>query len=281
MAKSKTKNTSRVSSPAVHPRHGLPGFFITLEGGEGAGKSSQMTLLKTRLEEAGKTVLTSREPGGSCGAEAVRHVLLSGAAEPFGAEMEAILFSAARSDHVETVIKPALKNGSVVISDRFFDSTRVYQGVSGKVDDAFVRRLEHIACDNVWPDLTVIIDLDPEEGLKRANSRRNLDEVPDRFEKESLKLQKMRQKAYLKIAEEEPERCVVIDGNGAREEVFERLWRVVNQRMESASFTKTVGKKTNGGGPAKMVAKTKSKKLKMLSHKDLTTKKVSAQLEQD
>ncbi|MGB7335313.1 MAG: dTMP kinase [Salaquimonas sp.] len=228
------------------------GFFITLEGGEGAGKSSQMAFIKERLLQQGHNVVTSREPGGSPGAEAVRHVLLSGAAEPFGADMEAILFSASRADHVDTVIRPALQQGKIVISDRFFDSTRVYQGVSGKVDRKLVRQLERVACGETWPDLTIIIDLDPEEGMKRAGARRKASVAPDRFEKESLMLQKMRRDAYLEIAREEPDRCVVVDGSGSPETVFERLWKIIEQRMKKIP-----------------------KRRKLVSHKQLTAKKSS------
>jgi dTMP kinase len=148
------------------------GIFITFEGGEGAGKTSQIKLLTEKLSGMGCDVITTREPGGSPGGEAIRHVLLSGAAEAFGNEMEAILFSASRSDHVDTLIEPALKAGKIVISDRFFDSTRVYQGISGKVDMAFIKLLESIACGNTLPDITIIIDLDPEIGMERARKRR-------------------------------------------------------------------------------------------------------------
>src|SRR5690349_19652788 len=114
-----------------------PGFFVTFEGGEGAGKSTQIRRLAEKLIDAGIDVVVTREPGGSPGAEAVRHVLLSGAAEPFGPAMEAVLFAAARSDHVEQVIRPAVERGAVVLCDRFLDSTRVYQGVTGNLDPAF------------------------------------------------------------------------------------------------------------------------------------------------
>ena len=131
-------------SRSAQPR----GLFVTFEGGEGAGKSTQIAMLRDALKERGFDVIATREPGGSAGAEAVRHVLLSGSAEPFGAEMEAILFAAARSDHVETVIKPALRRGMIVLCDRFFDSTRVYKGASGNVDRNLLRRLEAVACED-------------------------------------------------------------------------------------------------------------------------------------
>lgn len=240
------------------------GMFITLEGGEGAGKSSQMKHLKAKLEALGHTVITTREPGGSSGGEAVRHVLLSGAAEPLGADMEAILFSASRADHVDTIIEPNLKAGNIVISDRFFDSTRVYQGVSGKVSPDFVRQLERIACGPTWPDITIIIDLDPKEGMARASKRRAKSESPDRYEKESIKLQTMRRKAYLKIAKDEPDRCVVIDGSGSEKAVFNRLWKAIEKHF----VTQTKSPKTTN--------KNKTKKTKLLPHKKLTAKNNSA-----
>ena len=130
---------------ALQTRQATPGFFITFEGGEGAGKSTQITRLADKLRAAGHDVLVTREPGGSPGAEAVRHVLLSGAAEPFGPKMEAVLFAAARSDHVEQVIRPAVERGVIVLCDRFLDSTRVYQGVTGNLDPPFVEALEKVA----------------------------------------------------------------------------------------------------------------------------------------
>lgn len=262
-ASTRPKTISKLLMPKPN---NSPGFFITLEGGEGTGKSSQMALLKERFNSLGREVVTSREPGGSIGAEAVRHVLLSGAAEPFGADMEAILFSASRADHVDTVIRPALKSGKIVISDRFFDSTRVYQGVSGKVDRDLVRRLEKIACGDTWPDLTLVIDLEPEEGMKRASARRNAGEVPDRFEKESIKLQEMRREAYLKIALEEPNRCKIVDGSGTPEVVFKRIWKIVE---------KQVGQNCEPVSAKNKPQSVKSNKRKLVSHKKLTAKKHS------
>ncbi len=207
------------------------GVFITLEGGEGSGKSTQMRLLAEKLQSLGHQVITTREPGGSPGAEAVRHVLLSGAAEPFGGELEAMLFAASRADHVDQVIRPALEAGKIVISDRFIDSTRVYQGTAGEVDTQMLRRLEHIACGDTWPDLTIILDIDPREGMKRAAARRQESEVPDRFEKESIRLQAKRRKAYLDIARQEPERCVVVDAAGRPQTVFKRIWQAAEKHL--------------------------------------------------
>ncbi len=209
----------------------MRGKFITFEGGEGAGKSTQIRKLAAKLRRAGHKVLVTREPGGSPGAEAVRHVLLSGAAEPFGTDMEAILFAAARSDHVEQVIKPALAAGITVLSDRYFDSSRVYQGATGNVDDAMMKTLVNVACEGAWPDLTIILDLPPEEGLRRAAARRG-DDVPDRYEKEALDMQEARRAAFLKIAAEEPERCVVINADNSEDAIAKELWQTVKSRLE-------------------------------------------------
>jgi dTMP kinase len=141
--------------------------------------------------------------------------------------MEAILFAAARSDHVETVIRPALAAGTTVLCDRFFDSTRVYQGATGDVDRTFLRRLEEVACEDCWPDLTVILDLDPAEGIRRATARSG----PDRFEKESLETHEARRRAYLEIARGEPERCVVIDATGTQRQVHSRVIAAVRSRL--------------------------------------------------
>lgn len=206
------------------------GFFITFEGGEGAGKSTQITRLAASLREQGHDVIITREPGGSAGAEAVRHVLLSGAAEPFGPAMEAILFAAARSDHVEQVIRPAIERGAVVLCDRFLDSSRVYQGVTGDLSRDFMQSLERVTVNGMVPDLTLILDIDPEEGLRRANARRG-DEAPDRFEKEALATHRRRRKAFLEIAKAEPARCVVIDAAMPADRVTVAIQRVVQQTM--------------------------------------------------
>jgi dTMP kinase len=207
------------------------GYFITFEGGEGSGKSSQINMLVEKFNAIGEEVVVTREPGGSAGGEAVRHVLLSGAAESFGSEMEAILFFAARSDNVETIIKPALEKGKHVLCDRFFDSTRVYQGASGNANEELLNSLERVICEDVWPDLTIIIDLDPREGLARAAKRRGENAVPDRFEKETLALQDKRRNSYLALAKKEPDRCVIVDGFGTSEEVSNRIKNVIQERL--------------------------------------------------
>lgn len=207
-----------------------PGLFVTFEGGEGAGKSTQIRLLAEALRARGFTVLTTREPGGSKGAEAVRHVLLSGAAEPYGIRMEAALFAAARSDHVEQVIRPALSAGTIVLCDRFMDSSRVYQGITGNLEPAFVEALERVAINGVVPDCTVIFDLPAAVGLERARRRAaglDANEAPDRFEKEELETHEKRREAFLDIAEREPLRCRVIDAAKPQEAVAAEVLAIV------------------------------------------------------
>jgi len=215
------------------------GVFITFEGGEGAGKSTQIDRLAKKLRAKKYDVVVTREPGGSPGAEAVRHVLLSGAAEPFGPRMEALLFAAARSDHVEQLIKPALAGGAVVLCDRFMDSSRVYQGVTGGLDADFMAALERVAVNGAVPDLTLILDIDPAEGLARAASRRAKDDIPDRFEKETLAVHRRRREAFLAIAEAEPERCVVIDAaadpDAVENAVTAAVFAALEQRMPRKS----------------------------------------------
>lgn len=203
------------------------GVFITFEGGEGAGKSSQINILNDKLNKLNYKTLLTREPGGTAGAEAIRHVILSGGAEKLGPDVEAMLFSAARSDHVDNVIRPALEAGKTVLCDRFVDSTRVYQGATGAVDMGFLYALEKTACGDVWPDLTLILDISAEEGMKRANARRDDTIEPDRFEKEDMDAQEMRREAFRLIAENEPERCKLINANGSEKQVSKRIWEVV------------------------------------------------------
>jgi dTMP kinase len=211
----------------------MHGRFITFEGGEGTGKSTQAKYLAQRLEAAGFDVLVTREPGGSPGAEAIRHVLLSGAAKPLGPDVEAILFSAARDDHVRTTILPALDSGQWVICDRFADSTRVYQGVLGHVDMRFINALERIALGGLKPDLTIILDADPNIGLTRASVRRGAANA-DRFEAEAIEFHEELRSAYRVLAEREPDRCVVIEATGSKAEVSDRIWDVVATRLNVA-----------------------------------------------
>jgi dTMP kinase len=206
------------------------GKLITFEGGEGAGKSTQVSILANRLSQAGHEVIATREPGGSPTAEEIREVLLSGKAKPFGAFAEALLFSIARQHHVETVINDALTKGSWVISDRFLDSTRAYQGVSGGVPQPVISALERLTLKGLMPDLTIILDLPVEEGLRRA-ARRPGNGGPDRFESENRVQHERIRKAFLDIAEEEPTRCVVINASKPEALVAEDVWEAVAARL--------------------------------------------------
>jgi dTMP kinase len=206
------------------------GLFVTFEGGEGTGKSTQIRLLADRLRRKGIDVLVTREPGGSPGAEAVRHVLLSGAAEEYGTRMEALLFAAARNDHVEEVIRPALQSGAVVLCDRFIDSSRVYQGITGNLEPSFMQNLERVAINGVVPDCTIILDLPAVAGLQRAKLRAEAESVaqaPDRFEKEELDTHEKRREAFLDIADEEPLRCRVIDASGDADVIAAKVYSIV------------------------------------------------------
>jgi dTMP kinase len=209
------------------------GKFITFEGGEGAGKSTQVSRLAHKLRSLGLGVVTSREPGGSAGAEAIRHVLLSGAAKPLGPHAEAILFAAARADHLRQTIQPALERGQWVICDRFADSTRIYQGSLGNVDPRLIARLEKLTVGDLGPDLTIILDIPPETGLARATKRRG-DAPIDRFEGEAFDFHKKLREAYLELAEREPQRCVVINAGPDPATVAEFVWAAVNTRLHPA-----------------------------------------------
>ena len=211
----------------------MRGKFITFEGGEGTGKSTQAAMLALRLESLGLRVLLTREPGGSPGAEIIRHVLLSGAAKPLGPEAEAMLFAAARDDHVRCTILPALEVGHWVICDRFADSTRVYQGALGDVDYRLIKALERVSLGDLYPDLTLVLDVPVALGLKRAARRRG-SANPDRFEAETIDFHDKLRQAYLALAAAEPDRCVIIDAAAPKEKVARQVWKAVNSRLQPA-----------------------------------------------
>jgi dTMP kinase len=212
----------------------MPGRFITFEGGEGAGKSTHAALLTGRLKSFGIAVQVTREPGGSPGAEIMRYILLSGVARPLGSNVEALLFAAARDDHLNTLIRPALEKGLWVVCDRFADSTRVYQGLVGQVDERAIRALERIVVGETRPDLTLILDVPAAEGMRRAASRRDKTGA-DRFEAEDLAFHEKLRVGFLALAAKEPDRCVVIDATKPKEQVAEEIWRIVVGKLNPAT----------------------------------------------
>jgi dTMP kinase len=210
----------------------MAGFFITFEGGEGAGKSTQIERLRQRLEQRGLDVVVTREPGGSPRAEEIRSFILSGKAKDFGPFLETLLFAAARLDHLDRTIRPALAAGRNVLCDRFADSTRAYQGALGHVDDTLIRSIERITVDGTQPDLTFVLDLPAEAGLARAARRRQAaGGKTDRFEGEALPFHTALREAFLDIARREPDRCVVIDAARSPDEVEHEIWKTAQERL--------------------------------------------------
>ena len=203
------------------------GRFITLEGGEGTGKSTQAKRLAERLSAAGLEAVLTREPGGSEGAEALRRLLLEGDADRWSPVSETLLMYAARRDHLEKLIRPALARGAWVICDRFFDSTRAYQGAGGGAPEALIATLEAEVVGSDRPDLTLVLDLPVETGLARAGARTAF----DRIEARGRDFHQRLRRAFLDIAAREPERCVVVDASPAPDEVSGRLWDAVQARL--------------------------------------------------
>ena len=203
------------------------GRFITFEGGEGAGKSTQLKRLVERLRDAGLEVTATREPGGSPGAEAIRELVLNGPADRWSPLTETLLMYAARRDHVERVIGPALARGAWVVCDRFADSTRAYQGAGGAVDPTLIAALEDHVLGVVRPDLTLVFDLPPEAGLARAHARGG----EMRFESKGLAFHGRLREGFLAIARSEPERCVLIDATQPIETVSAQVFAIVSERL--------------------------------------------------
>jgi dTMP kinase len=204
------------------------GRFITFEGGEGTGKSTQGRLLSERLRGQGREVVQTREPGGSEGAETLRKLLLEGDKDRWSPISETLLMYAARRDHLEKVIAPALERGAWVVCDRFIDSTRAYQGAGGHAPESLIAALEREIVGSQRPDLTLVLDLPVEAGLERAVGRSML----DRFEAMDRDFHQRLRAAFLTIAAQEPARCVVIDSSPPREEVSERIWQAVRDRLD-------------------------------------------------
>jgi dTMP kinase len=215
------------------------GRFISFEGGEGSGKSTQIRILAERLDAAKLRAIVTREPGGSPGAEIIRHLLLSGMGKLLGPEAETLLFAAARDDHVRTVIKPALSQGVWVLCDRFSDSTRAYQGRLGKVAPEIMNAMERVTIGSLKPDLTIILDVPVEVGMQRAAARRGSG-APDRFESEDVKFHQQLRDAYRQIAADEPKRCVLIDANADANTVAASVWAALRDRFFAVSVANAV-----------------------------------------
>lgn len=203
------------------------GFFITFEGIDGSGKSTQIQKLAKFLEDNGFDIIITREPGGSVGGEEIRNLLLQGEVDRWSAETEILLFTAARRDHLERIILPALQDGKIVICDRFTDSTRMYQGMRGPKLRDLVDSLtdEVINCD---PDLTIIIDIDPEISLRRAKSRETAEE---RFEDFGVDLQKKMRKGFIDLSKEFNSRIKVVNGQQSVDDLAKEIFSLVKARL--------------------------------------------------
>ena len=204
------------------------GRFITFEGGEGAGKSTQVRRLAQRLADAAPEVVVTREPGGSPGAEAIRELLVTGAVDRWSACTETLLMYAARRDHIERTIRPALERGAWVISDRFADSTRAYQGAAGGAPNELIKALEQSVLEGLKPDLTLVLDLPAPVGLARAAARR---QGETRFEDKGQAFHERLREAFLQIAQGEPGRCVVVDATVSVDAVEKAVWAAVQDRL--------------------------------------------------
>jgi dTMP kinase len=217
-------------------RPGGRGKFISFEGGEGSGKSTQIKLLADRLAAARLRAIVTREPGGSPGAEIIRHLVLSGMGKLLGPDAETLLFAAARDDHVHTVIQPALNQGTWVLCDRFSDSTRAYQGRLGNVAPGVLNAMQRVTIGDLKPDLTIILDVPVEVGLNRAAARRGAG-APDRFEAEDIKFHQELRDAYRQIAAEDPDRCVLIDATPDPDVVAAQVWTVLRDHLFAMAST--------------------------------------------
>lgn len=205
-----------------------PGLFITFEGGEGGGKTTQSTLLYEALHKRGVDVLRTREPGGTTGAEQIRQLLVQGDAVSWEKMTELLLHYAARVEHVEKQVKPALAAGKVVICDRFTDSTLSYQGYGHRLGKPIIEMMRHLTLGNFQPDLTFILDLPPEKGIGRANSRQGTD---NRYEQMGLEFHARVREGFLEIAKVESERCVLLDASEPIEVLHGKILAAVERRL--------------------------------------------------
>lgn len=216
----------RVGAKSRRPR------FITLEGGDGAGKSTQIRLLAKKLRQAGIKVLVTREPGGAPGAEAIRKLLVAGGVNRWDGLSEALLHFAARREHLVKTIWPAMAKGTWVISDRFADSTLAYQGYGMGVDRDTIRALYDLTVGGFAPDLTLILDLPPQAGLARAKKRKSGAARENRYERMNAAFHARLRGAFRKIAKAEPARCVLIEADRAPEAVAHAIWTALARRFK-------------------------------------------------
>jgi dTMP kinase len=206
----------------------MTGRFITFEGGEGSGKSTQLALLKRAFEAAGLACLSTREPGGSPGGEQIRALLVNGAPDSWDPVAETLLFYAARLDHVNRLIRPALDSGKTVLCDRFADSTMVYQGIGKQLSEEYIHSLHRLTLGHFAPDVTLVFDIDPAAGLQRASARKGSE---NRFESMDFDFHQAVRTGFLAIAQREPERCAVVDASAGPAQVHDQVVSLLNQRL--------------------------------------------------
>lgn len=211
----------------------MAGVFITLEGGEGSGKSTQAQLLKSWFAEAfpGREILVTREPGGTEQAEEIRAILVNGATDKLSVQAEALLMIAARTEHVQKIIQPALRRDAIVICDRFSDSTLVYQGLAHDKDITLLRSIHQFGFGDLRPDLTFVLDLPPEQGLKRAEARVQVQNTESRFEEKGLAFHSRVRDGFIELAAQEPDRIVIIDASGTPEHTDKLVRQQLTNRL--------------------------------------------------
>jgi dTMP kinase len=203
------------------------GLFITVEGGEGVGKSTNIDVIKSYLDSHKIPYILTREPGGTLIAEKIRELLLDSQEEDFDPTCELLLVFAARAQHLNQLIRPTLESGTWVLCDRFTDATYAYQGAGRQLDKNLIASLEQLVQKDLRPDLTVILDLDPEIGLQRARERGEL----DRIEQEAMEFFRSVRECYLQIASNDPQRCVIVDASASVEEVSQQLRALLEARL--------------------------------------------------
>jgi len=206
------------------------GFLISFEGSEGSGKTTQISQIAERFEDAGYEVIVTREPGGTAIGEEIRHTLMhTSSGEEMFPETELLLFAASRAQLVRQVIQPALLEGKIVLCDRFMDSTTVYQGVARKIQSGPVHIINTFAVGDIVPDVTVVIDIPAEVGFERIKHRVN--DLPDRMEAENINFYQKVRNGYLMLAKAMPERFVVVDGESPQDEISDSIWKQLRQRV--------------------------------------------------